>query len=254
VHERALQEVRLAEGLVISDFGPRNVERLLIFADIAREVGRALVVLPKDAYLLQAAHLADASIPSVADIPDLFVYDEPKLSMDRWERAIRTQYADRTLSPSQVHQTQDQYILCFSFYDLDQLPTIRPRPGSLYLYSSHEAFSEELQMDFRRLRAWIEHFGMRHAGLPLEEIHWRVPPEEQGLHASGHANGKNLLDLITEVAPRVLIPIHIQKQGIRYLVKHLAGLDMVLEAPSYGEPIHLGSVTRRKPVPSSRQL
>lgn len=243
VRERALQELRQAKGLVIADFGPRNVERLLIFADVARQVGRALVVLPKDAYLLKAANLADPSIPSVQDIPDLLVYDEPKLRLDRWERAIRDECQNRLVGPDQVRLRQDDYVLCFSFYDLDQLPSIRPQPGSLYLYSSHEAFSEELQLDFRRLRAWVNHFGMRHVGLPLEELNWDVPPEEKGLHASGHADGRSLAELIRDVAPQVPIPIHIKQRGIEYFRQRALDPAIKMEVPVYGMPIDFERLT-----------
>ena len=242
VRERALEEVRQAKGLVLADFGPRNVERLLIFAGIAREVGRALVVLPKDAYLLKAANLADPSIPSIRDIPDLLVYDEPKLSTDRWEKAIRQECQSSLVSPSQVQRRQDQYILCFSFYDLNKLPTIKPKPGSLYIYSSHEAFNEELQLDFRRLRSWIEHFGMRWVGLPLEELDWGVPTEQQGLHASGHADGRSLAKLIREVSPAILIPIHTEERGIEYFRQRCLGPGMRMEVPRYGTTIDLDSL------------
>ncbi|MBI4338124.1 MAG: MBL fold metallo-hydrolase [Chloroflexi bacterium] len=240
VQERARQELRSAQGLVIADFGPRNVERLLTFAAIAHEAGRALVVLAKDAYLLKAAHLADPAIPSAMDIPDLLVYAEPRLQLDRWERAIREEYGARMVGPAQVQAHQDSYVLCFSFYDLDQLPTIRPRPGSLYLYSSHEAFSEELQLDFRRLRAWLDHFGMRHVGLPLEELGWTARPEEQGLHASGHADPKGLAEVVQEIAPQVLVPVHTDKErGIAYFRQRVLEPGVRIIVPSYGGPIRV---------------
>lgn len=240
VRERALREVQQARGLVIADFGPRNVERLLIFADIARETGRALVLLSKDAYLLKAVDLADPGFPSVLDIPDLYVYDEPKVQRQRWEQAIRKDYAARLIAPAHISQHQDQYILCFSFFDLNELPSIRPRPGSLYLYSSHEAFDEEIRLDFKRLRAWLDFFEMRHVGLPLEELDWRVPAGEEGLHASGHADGPALVSLIEEVGPMVLVPIHAEQKGIDYFQQKLSPATTAVKAPSYGQPIPLG--------------
>ncbi|MBI4233863.1 MAG: exonuclease [Chloroflexi bacterium] len=242
VHDNALAAVRPAQGLVIADFGPRNVERLLTFAKIARTVGRALVVLPRDAYLLQAAHLAEPSIPSVQEVADLQVYDEPKLRLDRWERAIRDKHQGRMVSPARVQEHQSQFILCFSFFDLDQLPTIQPGPGSLYLYSSHEAFNEDLQLDFRRLRSWIDHFGMRHVGLPLEELQWAVPTAQQGLHASGHASGDDLIRLIQGVKPQVVIPIHTEHPG--FFLRELRGTGIRVVLPRYGVPIHLEEVVK----------
>ena len=224
VEERSLREVRNARGLVIADFGPRNVERLLIFARIGREAGRGLVVLPKDAYLLDAIHLADPSIPSISDLGNLHVYEKPTLSPQSWEKQVRDKHSARLISPANIHRQQDQYILCFSFFDLNDLPSIRPGPGSLYLYSSHEAFNEELRLDFQRLRNWIDHFDMNAIGLPLRELDWKSPAEEQDLHASGHASPEDLLTLAREIAPVTLVPIHTQHP--KFFVEGLADTDI----------------------------
>ncbi len=239
VEEHSLEEIRTARALVIADFGPRNVERLQTFARIGRETGRGLVVLPKDAYLLKAAHIVDPGIPSVADHPDMFIYGDPTLTQQKWDRAIREEHKDRLLSPEHIHTHQDQYILCFSFYDLNDLPSIRPEKGSLYLYSSHEAFTEELQLDFQRLRNWLDYFDMRYVGLPLKELNWQVPPEEQGLHASGHASPQDLLRVAREVSPKMLAPIHTLHPQL--FVDGLAGTGIEVDIPAgKGASILLG--------------
>ena len=56
--------VRRETGLVIADFSARNIERLRTFWDIARELGRRLVVTAKDAYLLEQMHVIDPKILS----------------------------------------------------------------------------------------------------------------------------------------------------------------------------------------------
>ncbi len=239
VEDRALQEIRQSRGLVIADFGPRNVERLQTFARIARETGRGLVIMPRDAYLLKAAHFADSEIPSVADLPDTSVYEDPKSQLNNWEKGIREGYSERLVSPSQIRERQNEYILCFSFYDLNDLPSIRPQKGSLYLYSSHEAFNEELELDFHRLRNWIEHFDMRRVGLPLKELDWEVPPGEQGLHASGHASPHDLLDVVNNISPEKLIPVHTQNP--QFFERGLAETGISIDTPTNkGSYIELG--------------
>ncbi len=48
VFEECLRAIKEADGmLVIADFGPRNIERLLAFLEIARRTGRRLVVMDK---------------------------------------------------------------------------------------------------------------------------------------------------------------------------------------------------------------
>lgn len=59
----ALREVQRTSGLVVADFGPRNVERLMTFYRIAQETGRKLVILGKDAYLLEARQLVSEQVP-----------------------------------------------------------------------------------------------------------------------------------------------------------------------------------------------
>lgn len=65
VYGRAAEVVAKSEGLVIADFGPRNVERLLTFLRCAEGAGRRLAVTAKDAYLLEA--LRAAGEPEVPD-------------------------------------------------------------------------------------------------------------------------------------------------------------------------------------------
>ncbi|MDO8531145.1 MAG: MBL fold metallo-hydrolase RNA specificity domain-containing protein [Dehalococcoidia bacterium] len=214
VHQRALERVRAAHGrLVIADFGPRNLERLLAFRQIARDCGRRLVVLSRDAYVLDAVSRV---IPSdVADpIEDdaLLVYDESKGSKLLWERNLVEAYAarGRMVTPRQIHDAQHDYILCFSYFDMNNLIDIKPAPGGLYIYSSSEAYSEEMVMDITRLKAWLERFGLTHAGVP-DPVTRKPRPEDEGLHASGHISGDELVRLINIMDPKLVIPVHTEQ-------------------------------------------
>jgi len=84
VHENILSAVKGARGLVIADFGPRNIERLLTMDSIARETARWLVVLPKDSYLLEAMALACPRMLPPQLLSRLLIYQEFR-SPDREE-------------------------------------------------------------------------------------------------------------------------------------------------------------------------
>ncbi|GBD10745.1 Ribonuclease J [bacterium HR23] len=241
VAQRALEHLRSVRGgLVFADFGPRNIERLLIFWRIAREVGRSLVILPQDAYLLEALHTLDASLPLPDPGRGVRLYADPKVAPRTWERELRRRYASALVSPEEVHQEQEAFILCFSLLDVNDLPTLRPRPGSVYLYSSHEAFDEAGYLDFERLLNWLGHFQMRPVGVPRRDPatgRWAIPPGEEGLHASGHAPGPHLIEMVRQARPRTLLLVHAEPGAYAYFTEHLSGTGIEVRMPVPGETL-----------------
>ena len=232
-YNNCLQAVSEAKGLVIADFGARNVERLLTFYNIAQQTGRNLVIMGKDAYLLEAMHLVSQGVPSIGDLADILIYEDFKLRLPAWEAEIRQRYRDKLISPLDVRRNVHDVILCLSFWDLTSLIDIAPEGGT-YIYSSAEVFDEEGAMDMRRLANWIAHFGMKAIGLPRGES-WKIPEDEQGFHSSGHASGAELLDLIRQINPRILIPIHTENTD--YFVQKLKGTGIEVRLPTEGQTI-----------------
>ena len=237
VYLKALGEVEKAKALVIADFGPRNIERLLIFRQIAEETRRALVISARDAYLLQAMRYISQEVPDIASDTAICIYQDAKAQLDNWERDIRTKYQAKLVTPEEIRHSQDSYILCFSFFDINELPSLMPRQGSIYIYSSSEPHNEEQELDFRRLHKWLDHFEITGIGLPVEvePSIWKTPETELGLHASGHASGPELLELIKQIRPRILIPVHTQDPG--YFVRGLEGTGIKVLIPTEGSEL-----------------
>ncbi|MBI2861780.1 MAG: exonuclease [Chloroflexi bacterium] len=228
VFDAALKAVREAKGLVIADFGPRNVERLVTFLHVAHETSRYLAILPKDAYLLETMTLADPSIPVLSSEVALRIYDEAKASLSRWEREIREQNRGELVSSTEVRQHQRDYILCLSFFDLNELPDLQPEPGSVYIYSTSEPHNEEERIDLSRLHNWLGYFGVRLVGDPERG--------ERGFHSSGHIPGPELVQLIEEIDPKMVIPIHTELPWA-FLTK--LGGKVAVHLPERGVPIPL---------------
>ncbi len=244
VRDRCLEEVRKASGkLVIADFAPRNVERLMTFLDIARETGRCLVIQPKDAYLLSAMRLAaPESVPDLKAEPFLAIYDDPKGRLDKWEDCTRQEYREKLIGPGQVRNCPGEYILAFSLWDMADLLDVEyllegGLAEGLYIYSNSKAYDEEQRVDLERLLNWIEHFGMKPAGLKPNGPSGKVDVDP-GYHASGHASGPELIQFVKEVRPRLLIPIHTERP--ERWEEELRGTGIKVIIPSYARPITLG--------------
>jgi ribonuclease J len=148
------------------------------------------------------------------------------------------EYSSKVVLAKDVASNQNDFILCFSFWDLNELPSIQPRAGSLYVFSSSEPHNEEQEMDFRRLHHWLERFQLRAFGLPVERNgKWEIAEEEKGLHASGHACGPDLLRVAREIQPEVLIPVHSEKP--EFYVDNLGGSGINIILPTEGGTVEI---------------
>jgi ribonuclease J len=69
---------------------------------------------------------------------------------------------------------------------------IKPKPGSTYIRSLSEPFNEEMELSDERLNNWLGLFDLK----------------REHAHCSGHAPGDDLKEIIKEIRPKVLFPIH----------------------------------------------
>lgn len=227
VKDTSLDVVRQCKGLVIADFGPRNVERLISFLDIACETGRKLAILPKDAYLLDAMRQAGGSqtVPPI-DSDGIRIYCKYSGASSKWQDQIREAYPNLCVTPDEVSANQDKFICCLSFWDVNELPYIRPVHGSIWVSSNCEAFNEEMKIDQERLLNWLERFGIAFVG---GETGHNSP-----FHVSGHASGSDLLEIVRTIRPKMLIPVHTERPDI--YAERLAG-ECEVRLPRKGMPI-----------------
>ncbi|MGB9839782.1 exonuclease [Thermovenabulum sp.] len=205
VAQNCFDAVKKAKGVVVADFGPRNVERLLSFLSIAKETKRKLVLTSKDIYLLEALNCADEpEIPNPLAEDLILLYDRPKTRRDKWEEALYDRFdSSKIVDAEVIKQNPKDYILCFSYYDFHAFLDIEPKGGT-YIYSSSEAYDEEMLIDHNRIKNWIEYFGFELYGSLGRDR------EKSGFHASGHIHGPGIEEMVETIKPRVLIPIHTQ--------------------------------------------
>jgi ribonuclease J len=206
VCEVCRETVESSSGLIVSDFSARNFERLESFQDIAEKTGKELVVPAKDIYMLQALTCTD----NACTMNSIRIYDEIGKKARKWEQeVVRPLYRDCYIDYIEIREDPNNFILCFSLFDMKHLLDIKP-DGGTYIYSACEAFSEEMEIDFVRLWHWLERFSIKPAGFSVEKADGGEykPFFDKRFHASGHASREDITWVIDQVDPDHIVPIH----------------------------------------------
>jgi ribonuclease J len=91
---------------------------------------------------------------------------------------------------------------------MKNLLDIKP-DGGTYIYSSCEAFSEEMEFDFKRLAEWLKFFKFDVKGFGLcVEGDTITPVFDSAFHASGHASPEDIAWVVDTIDPDIIIPVH----------------------------------------------
>ncbi|MCI4365186.1 MAG: MBL fold metallo-hydrolase [Thermoplasmata archaeon] len=168
---------------------PRDIDRLLTLYAAARAADRDLVVSVRTAHLLTevAPRFPSGTVPVPGQSPGIRVYARKKLTSFVWERP----YLDGALPAAEVRSNGPKYLLALELSHFTELIDLRPPKGSPFIHSMSEPFSED-DVDDRVMRNWLKHFGLTF----------------HQMHASGHASGPELVDLIRATGARAVYPIH----------------------------------------------
>jgi len=144
---------------------------LLSFLEIAKETDRLLVLTAKDIYLLEALRAAgEPGVPDPCRDARITLYVRPKAVRQKWEDALLAKFGENTpekmVDAAKIKTDQGSFILCFSYYDFHAFLDIEPRGGT-YIYSSSEAFNEEMLLDHEKVKELDKPFrlqALRHLG------------------------------------------------------------------------------------------
>jgi ribonuclease J len=175
-------------GLALVSCYPRDVDRIGTLYRAAVDAGRDLVVPFKTAHLLSMlAGDAELDVPVPGRDPHLKVYRRPKKTYFKWERPFLGEAVDAEW----VRAHGSEVLLQLDMQQFTELIDLRPEPGTPFIRSMSEPFSEE-DVNESVLKNWVAHF---HLGF-------------EQFHASGHCSEPELLEIVRWVHPEALYPIH----------------------------------------------
>jgi len=164
------------------------------------------VATAKDMYMFHAMGCAGKA----CRLEDLGIYYELKdRKALKWEtEVVMGEMGDQYVTHDQIARNPSGYILCFSLNELKNLLDIQP-DGGTYIYSSCEAFSEEMEFDFKRLWNWLTYMNFDVKGFAIgKKGDISKPVFDASYHASGHASLTDLVWIIDQVDPDVIVPVH----------------------------------------------
>jgi len=220
VEEKLTGVIGQARGLVLADFARADVDRIRSFYSAARATGRRLGVSLKQAYLLRELcrdpHLC---VPG-ADDEGILIFKRSKKTYYKWEREILDSH-DNVADSEEMGEMQGEVVLACSLYNMEELVRIKPSGESCYILSGSEPFNEEMEIDFAKLLNWLRHYG-------LPQYH---------IHVSGHIMPLELRDVIKEIEPKKVFPIHTEDPGL--FTKFCRTVECNFLAPGIGQTYEL---------------
>lgn len=212
VYENSMKVFRNSKKLIIVDFPVRHLERLFTFLRVCMENGRILVLMPKDyAYLRGVETLEPLWRLSEEEREYIRVYHPGKLEYTGLERDALLEAEENgiLIGPEEINERPERFAISAGYFDFPHILDLDENVlnGSAYIHSTSEAYTEEQEIDTRRLIQWLKYFNIHPYGLKVEGDHVIFTKD---FHASGHVSPTELENILNNVRPDYILPVHTQ--------------------------------------------
>ncbi len=229
VQKESSKYINNKNGLAIVNFPIRDTERLITFYNTAVNCQRKLILEYRQAMLLDLMEKVGVkNLPKTTDKNIKIFYPKKSWGLigrdDFPDEIIRQDYSlweknyldyDNIIIADEIKKRQKEYVMFMNYYQLNNLIDIKPISGSIHIRSICEPFSEEMELDQKRIDNWLKLFGLY--------------PEKR-IHSSGHASGPAIFKMIQDINPKKLYPIHTEHP---IFFKSLNNIKVV--CPDYGK-------------------
>jgi len=203
VKEKLTEIISGSKGLVFVEHPARDLDRVNTIFESVKANKREFVVNLKLAYLLQS--LGKDSPFSLNDTKILVskkswgLISKPSIECklvdqdySKWERDFIRR--ENSITSEELCKEPLKYVISMNMWELNQLTDIKPK-NAIWIKSSCDPFCDEMELDEERKKNWLSHFGIK----------------EYSTHASGHASGDEIKEMIKAINPTNLIPIHTEQ-------------------------------------------
>ncbi|MGQ9514250.1 MAG: MBL fold metallo-hydrolase [Thermoproteota archaeon] len=214
---------RSGSYLTLVKASPSDIDRISTIVSIARDLGNKIVLTKGVASTIYVAssfrdRLRFIKLPDLKDCRILITRDDSASPADRYARFLKQKGLSELFLNLSEYRSEYSRIphVIISRGDLN-LFKLKPPPRSLYIFSTSEPATEE-EFNLERELNTAQLLGL---------LFYHV-------HASGHASPLDLEEMVRQIGPKKLIPIHTEHPNIfgKIFSKYT---DVVL--PQKGKPI-----------------
>ena len=203
---------------------PRKIENLKVY--LKREDSLLYSKVDYDKWKMGYIHhhgknsnMSDMNICRIAEVLDvggkkdneknpLSKLDEPMCDYQEVYN-LATEHLENGIRAYDIRQNSDNYVLMFSYWDsnelFDLIPIEHDIPSATYICASTEPFNDEMHVDEDKFMKWLDHFHIAYESEIKDKKRVFVRR-----HVSGHASQKEIVELINQLKPKKIIPIHTQ--------------------------------------------
>lgn len=210
VSKEMSKRIAEAKALVFVEHPIRDIDRVYSIFRAAKECKREFAVDMKLAYLIEKlGRLCPFSVDDVKIIVyrkswGLVTKDVDKGLIggdyDAWERDYI--FRRNAITYKDLVKNPAKYVVSMNLWNINQLVDIKPI-NAIWIKSNCEPFCEEMELDEERKDNWLEHFKVK----------------KYSAHCSGHACGKEIRKMITQINAEHVIAVHTEKREMVEKVK-----------------------------------
>jgi len=141
----------------------------------------------------------------------------------------------------EVRKSPEKYILMLSFWDVNELFDLSPENGDMsgshFIKACTEPFNDEMLIDEQKMMNWLDQFNISY------DFQYENPTQNKGKkvflreHVSGHATGPEIKEIISQLAPKKVIPIHTINIEKFLEIGEEVGTEIII--PEEGKPIDI---------------
>lgn len=191
LEDEIIEHIRESSGMVLANFSPLHVDRLVTFFRAAGQAGRTFVADPYAAMVMHRASQT-CQIPDPAKDRSIKVYFNQ--SFENTFRARNLQYVrdlfwDNRMTVESLRRAPEQFVIVFRPSMLGDFENQLP-PEATFIYSYWSGYLDQPHWaDFRQI---LDACGGKFITA----------------HTSGHIGAGDLADFIQRIQPGCVIPIH----------------------------------------------